>query len=112
MDAAIAALLGAALGALGSIGGVWLQQRHQSSRDRLKLAADLGLADYNQMLERAKTKGGPMPPISLFVAYHIDALDALAKGEFDEERIAEIEERQTKLLRAMPLRYKPDLQQR
>ncbi len=36
MDAAIAALLGAGIGAIGSVGGMWLQQRHQTRRELLK----------------------------------------------------------------------------
>ena len=108
MDAAVAALIGAAVGVVGSLGGTWIQQRTESRRDRLRLAAKLGEADFNFFLERAKKHGGPMPPISLYVAYHADVLQALAEDDFTPKRIAKIEQRQTELIKALPLRYKPD----
>ena len=110
MDSAVAALLGAAIGMLGSVGGVWLQQRHQSKRDRLKIAADLGLADFNRTLERiqAPGEGGPLPPVALFIAYHADVLDAMAAGKFGPDEVERIERRQSELLAAMPRRYKQE----
>lgn len=108
MDAAIAALIGAAVGVVGSLGGTWIQQRTESRRDRLRLAAKLGEADFNFFKARAEREGGPLPPISVYVAYHAEVLQALAEDDFTPKRIAEIEERQTKLFKALPLRYKPD----
>jgi len=48
MDAAVAALIGAGIGVVGSLGASWLQQRHQTRRDRLKLATELAAADRNE----------------------------------------------------------------
>lgn len=108
MDAAVAALIGAAIGVLGSLGGTWIQQRHQTRRDRLKLAADLGLADYKQKLELARTQVGSssVPPISVFVAYHAEVLDAIADGALDAERVSSIDSRQKEILHAVATRDK------
>jgi hypothetical protein len=102
MDAAVAALIGAAIGTLGSLGSTWVQQRHQSRRERLKVAADLGLADYKETLELAKAQPGSsaVPPMSCFVAYHADILNALADGGLDTERLAAIDAKQMEVLRA------------
>jgi hypothetical protein len=101
MDAAVAALLGTAVGAIGSIGGVWLQQRHQSRRDRTKLAADLGLADYTWHRDRTAERGGKLLPLSVYVAYHLDVLRALEEGTFNSAGVAEIGQRQRELLKAV-----------
>ncbi|MDP9125397.1 MAG: hypothetical protein M3N82_12500 [Pseudomonadota bacterium] len=95
MDAAVAALLGTALGAVGSIGGVWLQQRYQGRRERAKVAADLGLADYTWRRKRIQENGGEMYPLSIFIAYHLEVLEALEAGDFNAKRIAEITDRQS-----------------
>ena len=110
MDGAIAALAGAAIGAVASIGATWVQQRHQTRRERLKIATDLALADFNHTVDRLKGQpgGGPLLPIASYVAYHLDALDALAAGRFDADEVARIEERQRKLLEALPLRFQTD----
>ncbi len=46
MDAALAALIGAAIGAVASLGGAWIQQRHQTARERVKMATELGVTDH------------------------------------------------------------------
>ncbi len=100
MDAALAALLGTALGAAGSFGVMWIQQQHQNRRERLKLAADLGLADYNRQLELAKNNQEPMrfPPISAYVMYYAEFLDALANGEITPEIIQCLQNKQEQLM--------------
>jgi len=100
MDAALAALLGAAIGAAGSVAGLWIQQRHQTRRERLKVAADLGLADYNAQLELARKRQEPsrLPPMSAYVMYHAEFLDALTKGEVTPTIIQRLQKRQEELM--------------
>jgi hypothetical protein len=104
MDAATAAILGAAVGAIGSIGGVWLQQRHQTRRDLMKVSADLGLADYKHSIELGQSQGGmfSLPPLSVYVMYHAEFLKAIAKGEIDTSTIKKLSEKQAELLKAFP----------
>lgn len=103
MDAAVAALLGTALGAVGALGSAWIQQRHQTRRERLKTAADLGLADFNHQIKQLP-EGSAGLPLSVFVAYHLDVLDALANESFDADAIAKIDQRQIALTLAIARR--------
>jgi NhaP-type Na+/H+ or K+/H+ antiporter len=105
MDAAVAALCGAAIGALTTVAGTWLSQRHQTRRERLKIAVDLGIADHAYFMADAKAKGGLLPPVALYVAYHADMLDAIHAGTFDAEAVARIEARQLELIKALPNRF-------
>ena len=89
MDAAIAALLAALIGAAGSVGGMIIQQRSQSRRDLLKIAADLASEDWENRYELLSKRGGTMPPVSAFVRYHHKVLTALAKDSFSEDFIVE-----------------------
>jgi hypothetical protein len=101
MDPALAALLGAAIGSLGSFAGMWIQQRHQTRRDRLKLAADLGLADYKENLANLKTKqqgSFRVPPVSAYVLYHAQFLDALAAGDVTPEVVQRLHSKQEELM--------------
>ncbi|MDP1926505.1 MAG: hypothetical protein Q8K57_17170 [Thiobacillus sp.] len=100
MDAAIAALLGTGIGAVASFGAMWIQQKNQTRRDRLKVAADLGLADYKGQIELAKlqNKGAKLPPLSAYVMYHAEFLDALSDEEVTPEVIKRLNEKQAKLM--------------
>ena len=89
MDAAIAALLGALIGAAGSVGGMIIQQRSQSRRDLLKIAADVASEDWKNRYELLSKRGGTIPPVSAFVRYHHKVLTALAKDSFSEDFIVE-----------------------
>lgn len=103
MDAALAALLGTGLGALGSIGGAWLKQRHEVLRDRVKLASELGLAEYQQKIAIAKASGVPttLLPLSMYVDYHLKILEALESGGLDAEKLVAIKDRQTDLIKVI-----------
>lgn len=100
MDAAVAALLGAAIGTVGSFGALWLQLRHQNKRERVKLAADLGLADHNSAIENSRQQQGrfEIAPLSAYVMYHAEFLDALEKNEVTPEVLQRLLVRQQQLM--------------
>ena len=100
MDAAIAALLGAFIGAIGSVGGMIIQQRSQSRRDLLKIAADLASEDWKNRYELISKRGGSLPPVSAFVRYHHKVLTALAEDNFSEEFIVNLSREQERILAA------------
>ncbi len=102
MDSAIAALVGAAIGALGSFGGLWIQQRHQSRRERAKLASELGMLDFRIAREHVLSRGGVMAPLSAYVMYHSEFLEALASGPVTPDLIEKMNERQRALFDAFP----------
>ncbi|HXL84245.1 MAG TPA: hypothetical protein VN989_08980, partial [Casimicrobiaceae bacterium] len=77
------------IGAAGSVGDMIIQQRSQSRRDLLKIAADLASEDWENRYELLSKRGGTMPPVSAFVRYHYKVLTALAKDSFSEDFIVE-----------------------
>src|SRR5438105_13611703 len=103
MDAALAALFGAAIGAFSSIGVMWIQQRQQTRRDRLKMAVDLAIHDHDAAFELAKSKGGArIAPISAFVVYHARVLDHVATGDISGETIKRLSTEFREILDAFP----------
>ena len=107
MDAAIAALIGAAVGAVpGVLAPLWTQ-RAESRRARLKLAVELGKADFEFFKDQVAQKpgGGPVPPVSLYVTYHAEFLAALEHENFGPEAAKEIEKKLADLHAALPRRF-------
>lgn len=78
---------------------MWIQQRHQNRRERLKMAADLGLAEHIRQLELAKynRESISLLPISAYVMYHAEFLEALANGEITPEIIQRLQHKQEHL---------------
>lgn len=104
MDAAIYGLLGAVIGALASVGGMYVQQKQQNRRDRLKIAVDLAIQEYNRDLElaKAKTGGAFVAPLDSYVICHASLLDALAEGVVTPEKIRELTSERDRILAAFP----------
>ena len=96
MDAAVYALLGTLIGALASSGTVYLQQRQQSRRDRLKMAVELAIQDYQHDLELAKASANStgltelVAPLDSYVICHAKLLDALVEGNLTKEKIEDL----------------------
>ena len=104
MDAAIYGLLGAVIGALASVGAMYVQQKQQNRRDRLKMAVDLAIQDYSRDMELAKAKNGGalVAPLDSYVICHANLLDALADGAVTPEKIRELAQERDKILAAFP----------
>ena len=102
MDAAVAALIGAGvgatIGAVSSAANMWFQQCAQTQRELVKVAVDLAVVDYKRLLEHADHKG-KLVPISLYVSYHADLMRAIADGTFDEVTIERLDAKQERLAR-------------
>ena len=112
MDAAVYTLLGALIGALASIGTVYVQQRQQSRRDRLKMAVELAIQDYQHNLELARVSASStglaafVAPLDSYVVCHANLLDALVEGSVTPEKIAELAVLRNAILDAFP-KYVP-----
>lgn len=103
MDAAIAGFLGALIGAGASLVGLVIQQHYQTKRERLKIAADLGLSEYKHDLELAKSVGGRhISPISAYVIYHARLLEEMSKGCIKPETITALTNERDQILAAFP----------
>lgn len=107
MDAAVAALLGAAVGAIpGLLTPLWTQ-RAESRRARLKLAVELGREDFEFQKAQMEKKpgGGALPPVALYVTYHAEFLSALERKGFGPAEVRRIEQAMSALQEAFPRRY-------
>jgi len=104
MNTASAAFLGAIIGAAISLLGLLIQQWFQNKRDRVRIAADLAMKDYQNDLEIAKnTEGGrTVAPVSSYVIYHARILEALSKGKINSEEIKKITKERDDILSAFP----------
>jgi hypothetical protein len=83
------------------MGAMWIQQRHQTKRDLLKIAADLARGDWKQRYEIQVKQGRvSMPPVSVFVHYHAKVLEAMANGTYSPELIKRLGEKQELIIEA------------
>jgi predicted alpha/beta-fold hydrolase len=102
MDAALAALIGGAIGSAASLGGSWIQQYHQSRRDRERVAADLAIANYKQSMEIAGKAGGArVQPLSTFLIYQAEFLELLSKGPITSARVREFKRHYDEISKAL-----------
>ena len=103
MDAAIAGLVGGVVGAGASLLGLVIQQHYQTKRERVKVAAELGLAEYQRDLELAKAAGGGLvAPLAGYVISHARLLEELSKGHITPEQVKTLSEEKKKILAAFP----------
>jgi len=93
MDGALYTLLGVIVGAAASLLGPYLQQRQQDRRDQLRMAVDIGLQDYKQDIELARSRPAGshlIAPVELYVNHHARMFDAIAKGELTPDKVREL----------------------
>jgi len=104
MDAAVAALVGASIGAIGSSAAVFVTQWFQDRRDRLKAAIDLGIEEYRVDIDLAKQVREPVriAPLSAHVICSARMLDGLATGRITPDKIKEPTRQRNDLLAAFP----------
>lgn len=103
MEAAIAGFLGALVGAGASLLGLVVQQHYQTKRERMKMAADLGLSEYQTDLTLAKEAGGGhVAPVSAYVIFNVRLLEEMSKGCITPETIKKLTEEKKELLAAFP----------
>lgn len=103
MNNAVAGFLGAIIGAGASLIGLAIQQHYQTKRERVKLASDLALSDYQYSIEVFKHTGrGKISPVCAHVIYHSWVLDEMAKGKIDKEKMEKIIEEFKELMEVFP----------
>lgn len=100
MDAAVAALVGAALGVAGSIGGAWLTQRQQSRREILSAAVKIGLEEFQSDVAIASKGQGVVhiPPPYSYVAFNAEVLSSMVAGKLTKERLKTLCDRHNAML--------------
>jgi gas vesicle protein len=96
----IAGFLGTIVGAAASVLTIWIQQKSQSKRDKIKLASEMAKQDQKFMYDVVKEQGhnGSLLPIAVYQHYHFELLTALEKGKLTDEKIVEITTENKKLI--------------
>lgn len=92
MDAAVAGLIGAAIGASSSLITVWIQARYTAKRERAKFAVEFAEKDRRDSREYAITMGrqGPVPPVALYAHYHSEMLKLLESGKMNPKSMEKL----------------------
>jgi hypothetical protein len=99
----LSALVGTLIGAAASILTVWIQARIQDKRARMQYASGLALEDYKLQLDLTKLTGakGTIPPVTLFLHYHLELAKLMEKGTFTTEEFVALTERNREFMAAI-----------
>ena len=78
MDSSVAALLGALIGAGAGLLGQVIAARYASRNERRRIAVDLGIREWDRMVEYAKNHpNAEIFPLALFVHYSVELMRVL-----------------------------------
>lgn len=103
MTLAIFTLLGAFIGLIGSVLTVFIQQRYQTKRERIKNIVDLGFKEYASHLQVALKKNRPIPPLAAYLIYNSKIIEALLnKPPIDKKKVEEITKEFQDIVKAFP----------
>lgn len=101
--ALLSGLVGALIGATASIATVIVQARYQARRERTRVAVEAGIEDFKAVLELSKRHSGPLQvaPLSTYIHFHAEVLEALEAGTLTPETMGEIHRRQSEMLQVL-----------
>jgi hypothetical protein len=94
-------LLGAVIGSSGSAVIIFLQTRAENRRARYRLALEAALAEFNCDTDYRKKTGGSVAPLSMYLHYHVQVLEAIESGSLDAEKLAELLREHNEMLKAV-----------
>ncbi|WP_278407039.1 hypothetical protein [Pseudomonas rhodesiae] len=94
MDAAIAGLLGGFIGAIASVGGMWLQNHYQAKRERAKAVLEFATQNRQQDISLAVSRGtrNKIPPAAAYVYLHSAILELVANQGASADNIEKLVE--------------------
>jgi len=92
METWAAGLIGAVVGALSSIGGIWIQSRYQHRREMAKIIMESASKDRDGMVELALKQGKSvaLQPVVLFVHYHSGLFKLIEKGKLNGDNLQKL----------------------
>ena len=92
MDAAIAGLVGAGIGLVGSLGAVWIQNHYLTKRERAKSVMEIAVRSREQEvnLAVARLRKPVVPPLEVYVQHHQSIFDMLESGNVTAKSIEKI----------------------
>ena len=97
----LSALIGALIGAAGSVAVVFIQARKENQRHRREIATTIALENRNSHIDMVKQDGGAIFPIELYLAHSVAVLDAIDSGEITPEKLDAISRKQAELRAAI-----------
>jgi len=85
----VAALIGAAIGAIAGLGSAWIREQFESRRKLTRLAVELADRDFADKQKQAEVRGDStsLPPIGAFYHYYNNLLQAIASNKCTPEFI-------------------------
>lgn len=103
MDAAVAGLLGAAIGAGTSLVTVWVQAHYQSKREQARFILEYATSDRLTTIDEARERGvgGPVPPVALFAHYNQGLIKLLEGGKLSKSELKRLADENDDLWKAI-----------
>jgi hypothetical protein len=92
MDAAVAGLIGAAIGSGTSILTVWLQAIYLGRRERAKFVMEFASKDRQSAVDGARIAGksAAVAPIALYAHYHSRLLKMIEQGNVSDAELEKL----------------------
>lgn len=97
----LSGFIGALIGSISSLTGIWIQSYFQNKHERIRLSTQMALEDYKIDCERILRKGGTVPPIVAYVHYHYELMDLLEGHKLTEESVRILRQKNKKVLEAI-----------
>jgi len=88
----ISGFVGAIIGAAGSVLTILIREHYQSKRDRVRVAADLAMRDFELAMEHSKRIPGKFQvyPLTSYLLYHRKLLGILEKRDASPEELKKV----------------------
>ena len=93
MSEGLYTVIGAAIGALASLGSLYVSSWFQERRDRIRLAAEAAWKDYELRVQ----KGIPSSYAAIFVWYHVRFMQLIERDKLTPEAIKTVLREKDKL---------------
>lgn len=103
MDAAIAGLIGAAIGSASSLLTVWIQAHFVAKRERAKFVMEFAASDRREALDTAIRlgKGGGVAPVALYAHYHERLLELVESGKVTDAELKKLSQETDRIWKTM-----------
>lgn len=101
MDQSIIALasglIGAFVGAAGSVGTIIVQSHFQNKREKRRMAFDAAIEDHKAACEIALKTTAHVAPLTAYLHFHVRYYDLLDCGRLSPESLKELKEERDSL---------------